>query len=211
MTLDRGDNLGPSDALAVALSERAVTKRGVDLNDPLAHEYASRSLLSLEEAVAIVQGLAPQLHGATLGTQYLVEHEREVKRLLRDAAAGVLAMPCSPTELAQWARAVGVVLPSAFGVKLQPLDARPSPPPPKLRPDQQDRIDCQNIATEIWKRKPSLTIEKMLSERAVASYANLYSRDTVRRWVSAVDPRPPEHKRGPRRKSGQDRQRNALL
>jgi hypothetical protein len=185
----------------VALTERATAARGVCLSDELAQQYATEKLLTLEETVAIMQGLAPLLPGTLHDPQYLDEHEREVGRLLRDAKQGVLPMPCRPTELDEWARSINVELPEAFRIHLpRPDRPQPSPPPAKLAPDQQDRIDCQRIAIGIWKDKPSLSIEKMLSEQGVAAYTKGYALDTVRKWLSQVDSRPPEKKPGPRRR-----------
>jgi hypothetical protein len=200
MAADRGDNLDTSDQLAVALSARAAQARGTALTPELAREHATRPLLLLEESVAIIQGLAPLLAGTLAGPTYLDEHERAVKRLMHAAASGSLPMPCSPTELAQWASADGVELPQAF---LDPL-SRPTnsvtPPPPRLSPKQVDRRDCQLMAIGLWRRKETLTIEKMLTEKGVRSYAQKYTPDTVRKWLSEVDSRPQEGKPGPRRK-----------
>ena len=52
MTQDRGDDLSPGDARAIALSERATSKRGICLDDAMAREYGSLPLLTLEEACA---------------------------------------------------------------------------------------------------------------------------------------------------------------
>jgi len=133
-------------------------------------------------------------------------------------------------ELLHWAKAHGIALPEAFvnhvpdpnadvlqfpdkaspsqrGRIPSPAKAKPpqsaEPPPIKLSPRQQSRRDCQVIAMRIWTEKPRISKEKMLMEREIAPYTKGYTADTVKKWLSQVDPRPPESKPGPRRKTRQ--------
>lgn len=67
----------------------------------------------------------------------------------------------------------------------------------KSRDEYQDRLDFQAIAKPMWEEKPSLTIPALIDAPALAPYARKYKgRHTLRDWLSEIDPRPPEKKRG---------------
>lgn len=74
----------------------------------------------------------------------------------------------------------------------------------KLRPSQATKRICQVIALTLWDIYPDMTIEDMKDHKAILEYGggNYYSgKNTLRDWLSEVDPRPLEVKTGrPRNK-----------
>jgi len=76
--------------------------------------------------------------------------------------------------------------------------------PRKLRDNQVDRLVCQGIAKTLWDINPDMTIEDMVNHKAVQIYGNakLYTEpETIRKWLREVDPRDPDKKTGPKKKS----------
>ncbi len=70
-----------------------------------------------------------------------------------------------------------------------------------------DSMICQAIARTLWDVHPYLTIEDMKKHKAIQIYGNgrAYSgKNTLRDWLSPVDPRPPETKTGRKKKNGSD-------
>lgn len=71
----------------------------------------------------------------------------------------------------------------------------------KRRDDYQDRRDCQAKAKTLWDKNPALTIAALKRTPDIAPYVRKYpGANTVGYWLSEIDPRPPEKKRG--RKKG---------
>lgn len=71
----------------------------------------------------------------------------------------------------------------------------------KRRDDYQDKRDCQAKAKTLWDKNPTLTIAALKRTPDIAPYARKYpGENTVGGWLSEIDPRPPEKKRG--RKKG---------
>ena len=71
----------------------------------------------------------------------------------------------------------------------------------KKRDDYQDKADCQAITRPLWVETPNASIADLLRSPEIARYVRKYpDKKTVRGWLSEIDPRPPETKRG-RRKS----------
>ncbi len=69
------------------------------------------------------------------------------------------------------------------------------------RDDHQDKLDCQNIAKKLWTLNPELTIASLILTQELGSYARKYKgRHTLQDWLGEIDPRPPEKKRGVKRK-----------
>jgi hypothetical protein len=69
------------------------------------------------------------------------------------------------------------------------------------RDDHQDKLDCQNIAKKLWTLNPELTIASIVLTQELGSYARKYKgRHTLQDWLGEIDPRPPEKKRGVKRK-----------
>lgn len=67
----------------------------------------------------------------------------------------------------------------------------------KSRDEFQDKIDCQAIAKTMWEENSSLTIAAIMGAAKIAPYAKKYrGKNTLRIWLSEIDPRPPEKKRG---------------
>lgn len=67
----------------------------------------------------------------------------------------------------------------------------------KSRDEFQDKLDCQAIAKTMWDENPSLTIAALTGAAKIAPYAKKYKgKNTLRDWLSEIDPRPPEKKRG---------------
>lgn len=72
----------------------------------------------------------------------------------------------------------------------------------KRRDDYQDKRDCQEAAKALWKKNPTLTIAALKRTPDIARYVRKYpGKNTVWGWLSEIDPRPPEQKRG-RKKTG---------
>lgn len=62
---------------------------------------------------------------------------------------------------------------------------------------------CQAIARTLWDEYPEMTIEEMKKHKAIRIYGNgrAYSgKNTLRDWLSVVDPRASENKPGRRKK-----------
>lgn len=67
----------------------------------------------------------------------------------------------------------------------------------KLRPDQQDRIDCQAIARELWAEHPDWIQADLLKHPRIKSYRKQWTgKNTVPNWLSEVDPRPDDKRQG---------------
>ena len=77
----------------------------------------------------------------------------------------------------------------------------------KMRPNQEARIACQQIARKIWKDDPSRTIASVIKDPLIQEYggANHFVDDTVRTWINVVAP--PEirkHRGRPRKNVGKE-------
>jgi hypothetical protein len=72
-----------------------------------------------------------------------------------------------------------------------------------LRPVQRARIACQQIARALWKTDPTLTIAAMVERDEIQRLGGAASwvPEVVRRWLSEVDERDPNKKRGRRKGS----------
>lgn len=67
----------------------------------------------------------------------------------------------------------------------------------KARDDYQDKLDYQAIGKKMWEENPVLTIKAIIAAPDSRPYVNKYSgKNTLRDWLSEIDPRPPEKKRG---------------
>ena len=68
-----------------------------------------------------------------------------------------------------------------------------------VRTSQIDKQLCQAIARTLWHDNPNLTIKEICNHHAIQFFGNgrLYSgKNTLPDWISEVDPRPAEQKRG---------------
>lgn len=68
----------------------------------------------------------------------------------------------------------------------------------KLRTNQRATIACQQIAEQLWKENPTMTIADMVIHNMIQKYGggNRYDEATVRKWVKAVAPKSVSNKRG---------------
>ena len=71
------------------------------------------------------------------------------------------------------------------------------------RASQIDKERVQAIALTLWDIDPNLTITALTKHPAILRYGNgkHYNIKTLRQWITEVDPRPPEKKRGRPKKS----------
>jgi hypothetical protein len=78
----------------------------------------------------------------------------------------------------------------------------------KIRPNQEARIACQQIARAIWKNEPDRTIASVVKDELIQKYGGggFYEGGTVREWVKVVAPSHVRSRRGaPRKNRGEDR------
>ncbi len=71
----------------------------------------------------------------------------------------------------------------------------------KLRKEQIAKIRCQALAKYLWHLNPHMTIEEMKTHSAIQEYGDgqyYKGKNTVRGWLSEVDPRPEDQKTGPK-------------
>lgn len=69
----------------------------------------------------------------------------------------------------------------------------------KKRPNQMDKLICQAIARTLWDIYPHMTIEDMRKHHAIQTYGNgkhYQGKNTLRDWLSEVDPRSTNEKTG---------------
>ena len=71
---------------------------------------------------------------------------------------------------------------------------------PLLERDE-DRFDVHWIAGKIWTTHPRMSIEGILKIPQIAAYLKKWAPNTVRNWLSQVDPRPSLSKPGRRHKT----------
>ncbi len=72
----------------------------------------------------------------------------------------------------------------------------------KNREDWQDKKDCQDIAKALWEKNPNMTIVALEKTPKLKAYKRKYpGRNTLRKWLSEIDPRPKEKKTGRPKKS----------
>jgi len=67
----------------------------------------------------------------------------------------------------------------------------------KSTPMQQDRQHCQDIARKLWEKNPEATKASLIRSDELAAYRNKYpGKNTLSDWLSKIDPRPKETRRG---------------
>jgi len=77
-----------------------------------------------------------------------------------------------------------------------PEPARPASPT-RLTESQQDKQDCQAIARELWAEHPDWIQADLLKNSRIKPYLNKWTgKNTVPGWLSDVDPRIKEQRRG---------------
>lgn len=75
----------------------------------------------------------------------------------------------------------------------------------RLRPDQQDKATCQQIARELWAKYPDMTIADMIRRPEIQIEGNgkaYKGRNTLRDWLKAVAPPDVRNRRGRPKKKG---------
>ncbi len=74
----------------------------------------------------------------------------------------------------------------------------------KMRPNQEARIACQQIARVIWQDEPDRTIASVVKDELIQKYGggSFYVDETVREWVKVVAPPHVRNRRGAPRKNG---------
>lgn len=89
------------------------------------------------------------------------------------------------------------------GIKIETLDKKF-----ELKYDQRiDKPVCQGIARTLWDIYPDTTLKDMSNHNAIQMYGNgRHYKDpkTVPGWLSEVDPRPEDKRRGPKKKNVSD-------
>jgi hypothetical protein len=78
----------------------------------------------------------------------------------------------------------------------------------KMRPNQEARIACQQIAKVIWEDEPDRTIASVVIDNLIQKYGGgrKYVDETVREWVKVVAPTHVRNRRGaPRKNRGEDK------
>ncbi len=78
----------------------------------------------------------------------------------------------------------------------------------KMRPNQEARIACQQIAKVIWQNEPDRTIASVVKDELIQKYGggSFYMDETVREWAKVVAPPHVRSRRGaPRKNKGEDK------
>ena len=78
------------------------------------------------------------------------------------------------------------------------LNAPKKVEPKKLRPQQIDRLSCQCVAKTLWDIYPDMNIRQMCEHPSILNHAGgkNYVYKTLRGWLSKIDPRDEDKKRG---------------
>lgn len=68
----------------------------------------------------------------------------------------------------------------------------------KLRSNQRSKITCQDIAIQVWKDFPEMTITSMIGHADIKLYgdSNRYTPEVVRKWLSEIAPEHVKNRRG---------------
>lgn len=67
----------------------------------------------------------------------------------------------------------------------------------KLTDAQEDKLNCQHEAKQLWEKDSALTQTEIMTDTKVAPYLKKYrGKNTVPNWLSEIDPRPKESRRG---------------
>jgi len=70
-----------------------------------------------------------------------------------------------------------------------------------------DKLVCQGIARTLWDINPKMTLKDMTNHKAIQVYGNgcqYKDPKTLPGWLSEVDPRPEDQRRGPKKKTEND-------
>lgn len=68
----------------------------------------------------------------------------------------------------------------------------------KLRTNQRSKITCQEIAIQVWKDSPEMTISSMIDHADIKLYgqSDRYTKEVVRKWLSEIAPEHVKNRRG---------------
>jgi hypothetical protein len=85
---------------------------------------------------------------------------------------------------------------------LPPADEREAAGKRALARSQRAKIACQEVARRLWAKQPTATKKSIAASAEVQEIApgSDFEFEVVERWLSEVDPRNPDHKRGPKKK-----------
>ena len=74
----------------------------------------------------------------------------------------------------------------------------------KMRPNQEARVACQQIAKVIWQNEPDRTIASVVRDELIQKFGggSFYVDETVREWVKVVAPPDVKDRRGRPKKGG---------
>lgn len=106
--------------------------------------------------------------------------------------------------LITWCEANRITPPQFWFKDYDPRGDKIESKPSRLKPNQLDKQVCQAVARTLWHIQPQLTIADIIAHQAIQRFANgaQYVEKTLRGWISEVDERPEEQKRGrPTKKS----------
>lgn len=80
---------------------------------------------------------------------------------------------------------------------LADVSAGGKPDEKKLLPVQQDKLECQRLAKELWGKKPEETKAAIMQTSELAPYKRKYrGKNTLSSWLAEIDPRPKGTRRG---------------
>lgn len=183
-------------------------------DEPKWEYWLKRDLWYLSEGIWLLMRIEPKevLQGdwdKFRDESRLRETEDEIASLVRDAISmGKLQLfsksnrTIQPAVFVKWA-SKDIEIPPELKPLLELQDPEPAQEEvhcgKQLRNDQLDKQLCQAIAKTLWDIYPEMTIEDMKKHKAIQQHGNgrLYGgKNTLRGWLSEVDPRPPEKKTG---------------
>lgn len=118
----------------------------------------------------------PTLPAIEINYQTIGISEKGLKQLLRD----YLALPNQPQSR---------LLPG----EQQTQQAK------KLLPNQQDKIDFQEIAAQLWEENPDATIAEVTNSEKSKAYKRKYKDKTLAGWARKIDPRQGEKRGRPKK------------
>lgn len=82
------------------------------------------------------------------------------------------------------------------------LGATPPAESIPLKPSQQDKRDCQDIARQLWTENPHATQADLLKNPLIKRYRNMWrGKNTLPNWLREIDPRPKSARKGRPRNS----------
>lgn len=108
-----------------------------------------------------------------------------------------------PKEIIEWCEEKQIKLPPMLLSYMGLTPETPKNTSSKLNQNQLSKQLCQAVAKTLWDIYPRMTIEEMKSHHAIQTHGNgvMYGgKNTLRGWLSEVDPRPSEMKTGKKKK-----------